>query len=255
MVSRHPMRKAAAIFHRIFAGLACLLLTACFDIREELWVHRDGSGKAELTYVVPASTVMLTGGTEGLERKIRELIATQPMLKLEALSVTEGERGVTVAATVTTESMLSLVDLKKSDDMRTLPGAATDIAGDFDVRLQGLDIDFSRTIKVRDALGLAAIGVGAEDRKNRKLTYVLHLPKRAESSNAMIVEDDGKTLKWEATLGEAMSKPLVTSFRARMPVPVAVWYGLGLVVVALTVLMRKVWKWRKRRAERVDVAD
>ncbi len=249
------MRKAAAIFHRFFAGLACLLLTACFDIREELWVHRDGSGKAELTYVIPKSSLMLTGGTEGLESRIRDLVATQPMLKLEALKVTEAERGVTVAATVSTESMLSLVDLKKSDDMRSLPGAATDIAGDFDVRLIGLDLDFSRTIKVKDALGLAAIGVGADDRKNRKLTYILHLPKRPLESNAMVIEDDGKTLKWEATLGEAMSKPLVTSFRARMPVPVAVWYGLGLVVVAFAVLARKLWKWRRGRAERVDVAD
>ena len=71
----------------------------------------------------------------------------------------------------------------------------------------------------------------------------------------MVIEDDGKTLKWEATLGEAMSKPLVTRFRARMPVPVAGWYGLGLVVVAFAVLARKLWKWRRGRAERVDVAD
>jgi hypothetical protein len=249
------MRKAAAISNRIFAGLACLLLTACFDIREELWVHRDGSGKAELTYVIPGPALVLTGGAEGLEKKIRDLMATQPKLKLEALRVTEGEQGATVAATVTTESMLSLLDLKKSDNMRNLPGAATDIAGDFDVRLSGLDIDFSRTIKVKDALGLASLGVGPEDRKNRKLVYILHLPKRPEESNAMVIEDDGKTLRWEATLGEAMSKPLVTSFRARMPVPIAVWYGLGLVVVALTVLARKIWKWRKGRAERVDVPD
>ena len=41
------MRKAAAIFRRILAGLACLLLTGCFEIREEFWIHRDGSGKAE----------------------------------------------------------------------------------------------------------------------------------------------------------------------------------------------------------------
>jgi hypothetical protein len=249
------MRKAAAIFRRILAGLACLLLTGCFEIREEFWIHRDGSGKAELIYVIPKSALVFTGGSEGLETRIRDLMAKQPKLKLESLSITDGEQGAKVAATVTTESMLSLVDLKKDDDMRTLPGAAVDIAGDFDVRMRGLDIDFSRTIKVKDALGLAALGVSGEDRENRKLTYILHLPKRPEESNAMVIEDDGKTLRWEATLGEAMSKPLVTSFRARMPVPIAVWYGLGLVVVALTVLARKIWKWRRGRADRVDVCD
>ena len=250
------MRKAPAYFRRILAGLACLLLSGCFEIREELWVHRDGSGKAELTYVIPNSALMLTGGTEGLEGKIREMMSKQePQLKLEALQITEGEQGTRVAATVTTESMLSLMDLKKSDDMRTLPGAATDIAGNFDVRMRGLDIDFSRTIKVKDALGFAALGVNAEDRKNRKLVYILHLPKRPAESNAMIIEDDGKTLKWEATLGEALSKPLVTSFRARMPIPTAVWYGLALVVVALTVLARKIWKWRAQSPEHLDVPD
>jgi hypothetical protein len=249
------MRKALAIFHRILTGLACLLLTACFDIREELWVHRDGSGRAELTYVVPRSAVMLAGGTEELETRLRELMATQPKLKLEALQVSEGETGVTIAATVTTESMLSLMDLKKSGDMRTLPGSAVDIAGDFDVRMVGLDIDFSRTIRVKEALGLGAFGVSAEDKKNRKLAYILHLPKKPLSSNALAIEDDGKTLRWELTLGEAMQKPLVTSFRARMPVPVAVWYGAALILVALTILLWKIWKWRRRSAERMDVAD
>lgn len=250
------MRKAPAYFRGFLAILACLLSTACFEIREELWVHRDGSGKAELTYVIPKSALMLAGSAEGLESKIRELMSKQePQLKLEALQITEGEQGIKVAAIVTTESMLSLMDLKKSDGMRALPGAATDIAGNFDVRMRGLDIDFSRTIKVKDALGFAALGVNADDRKNRKLVYILHLPKRPKESNAMIIEDDGKTLKWEATLGEAMSKPLVTSFRARMPVPTAVWYGLGLVVVALTVLLRKIWKWRAKSPERLDVPD
>ena len=249
------MRKASAIFLRIFAVLACLFLTACFEIREELWVHRDGSGKAELTYVVPRSAVALAGGTEGLDRRLRELMATQPKLKLEALSVTEGDTGVTVAATITTDSMFNLMDLKKSEGMRTLPGAATDITGDFDVRMLGLDIDFSRTIKVKDALGLGAIGISTEDRQNRKLAYILHLPKKPKSSNAMVIEDEGKTLKWEVTLGEAMQKPLVTSFRARMPIPMAVWYGTALVIVALIVLAWKIWKWRRSRAVRMDLAD
>ena len=31
------MRKLPAIFARFLAGLACLALAACFDIREEVW--------------------------------------------------------------------------------------------------------------------------------------------------------------------------------------------------------------------------
>ena len=233
---------------RSFAGLlACLLLAGCFDIREELWIHRDGSGKAELTYVIPPSALLLAGGTEELEAKIRTMIASQPQLSLDALQVKEIEAGIEVSATVSTKSMLSLLDLKKGEGARQLPGAAIDIAGNFDVRLQGLDIDFTRTVKVREALGLLSMGVGKEERDTRRLVYILHLPVPPEESNAMKVEDDGRTLKWETTLGEALKKPVVTSFRARMPIPTRVWYGLALVIVAITALARTVWKWRRRR--------
>jgi hypothetical protein len=232
---------------RILAGLlACLLLAGCFDIREELWVHRDGSGKAELTYVIPASALLLAGGEDGLEEKIRTMIASQPKLSLDALQIKEIETGVEVSATVSTKSMLSLLDLKKGEGARQLPGAALDIAGNFDVRLQGLDIDFTRTVKVKEALGMLSIGVGKEERETRRLVYILHLPVPPEESNAMKVEDGGKTLKWETTLGEAIKKPVVTSFRARMPIPTELWYSLALVIVALTALVRMVSKWRRK---------
>ncbi|WP_035613848.1 hypothetical protein [Haloferula sp. BvORR071] len=245
------------LFLRVFSGLlACLLLAGCFDIKEELWVHSDGSGKAELTYVIPASALLVAGGTEGLEKKIRDMMATQPKLRLDALEVKETESGVRVAARISTDSLLALLDLKKNAGGRELPGAAMDLAGNFDVRLIGLDVDFARTVKVREALGLASFGVSKDDREKRKLIYILHLPKPAKESNAMTTEDDGKTLKWEATLGEAMKKPLVTSFRASMPIPPTVWYGLALVLVAITALARAVWKWRTRlRMKRVMDAE
>lgn len=243
------------LLSRTLAGLlACLLLAGCFDIREELWVHRDGSGKAELTYVIPASALLLAGGSDGLEQKIRTMIATQPKLSLDALQIKEVATGVEVSATVSTKSMLSLLDLKKGEGVRQLPGAAIDLAGDFDVRLKGLDIDFTRTVKVKEALGMLSIGVGKEERDSRRLVYILHLPVPPEESNAMKVEDGGKTLKWEITLGEAIKKPVVTSFRARMPIPTAVWYGLALVIVAVTALVRMVLKWR-RKARMAKVMD
>src|SRR6476660_2473852 len=110
---------------RAFSGLlACLLLAGCFDIKEELWIHRDGSGKAELTYVIPSSALIVTGGIEGLERKIRDMMATQPKLNLDALDLKETEAGVRVAAKISTDSILSLLDLKRDESARQLPGAA-----------------------------------------------------------------------------------------------------------------------------------
>lgn len=238
------MRKLPAILYRLLALAACLLLSACFDIREEVWIERNGAGRAELRYTVPESALFLTGGASGVERKIRELVATQPSLTLEGASVEVKDERATIRVQLSTKSMLSLLDLKKSESFQNLPEAATNIAGHFDVRLKWLDVDFTRSIHVREALGLASLAVGAEDRENRKLTYIIHLPKAAKEHNATLVTDDGRTLTWETPLGEAMKKPVVTRFRATMPVPRYAWAGGAGLLLAIGGLAVR---WRKMR--------
>lgn len=243
------MRKLPAILMRFLAGLACLMLSACFDIREEVWIRRDGSGSAELTYIVPGSATFLTGGTSGLETKIRTLVASQPKLRLDSVAVTEEDDRAKIAVKISTDSMFSLVDLKKSEGFKNLPASAVDLAGSFDVRMRGLTIDFARTVRVKEALGWAALGIGAEDRADRHLTYVVHLPTAAKESNATSVEDGGKTLTWDSTLGEALKGPVVTSFKARMPIPAVAWFAAGLIGLALIGLTLRIHRSRRKRSE------
>jgi hypothetical protein len=239
------MRKLPAIFLRLLAATACLLVAACFDIREEVWIERNGAGRAELRYTVPESALLLTGGAAGVERKIRELVASQPSLELEGVAVDVKDERATIAVKVSTKSMLSLLDLKKSETFESIPESAANIAGHFDVRLKWLDLDFSRSIHVREALGLASLAVGAEDREQRRLTYIVHLPKAAKEHNATQVADGGKTLIWDTPLGEAMKKPVVTRFRATMPVPRYAWAALAGVPAAIAGIVG--WKRTKRR--------
>lgn len=245
------MRKLPAILMRFLAGLACLTLSACFDIREEFWIKRDGSGRAELTYVVPGSATMLAGGATGIESKIRNLVATQPKLRLEDVSVTEEGDRAKIAVKISTDSMLALADLKKGDGFKNMPSAAVDLAGSFDVRLSGLMVDFSRTVRVKEALGWAALGIGAEDRANRHLTYIAHLPTVAKETNATSIEDGGKTLIWDSTLGEALKQPLVTTFRARMPIPTVAWFAASLIILAVVGLALRIRSMLRRRLARL----
>jgi hypothetical protein len=236
------MRKLPAIFHRFLVLAVCLLLGACFDIREEVWIGRNGAGRAELRYTVPESALLLGGGAAGTEKKIRDLIATQPSLILDGATVEVKDERATVTVKVSTKSMLSLLDLKKSDSFQNLPESTANIAGHFDVRLRWLDLDFSRSIHVKEALGLASLAVGAEDRENRRLTYIIHLPKAAKENNATQVTDGGKTLTWDCPLGEAMKKPVVTRFRASMPIPRYAWAaaaGALLLIVGIVVWVTK----------------
>ena len=72
----------------------------------------------------------------------------------------------------------------------------------------------------------------------------MHLPEAAIESNADTISNGGRTLAWDSTLGDALGRPLVTRFKARMPVPPALWFAAGLVVLALTVLLLRL----RRRA-------
>jgi hypothetical protein len=244
------MRKLAAIFLRVLAAIAALASSACFDIREEIHIHRDGSGRAALDYTVPASALLLAGGEEGMEGKIRALIASQPKLRLDAVTVgAAGPDEARIAVRISTDSMLALLDMQESAAFKELPSAAGKLAGHIDFRLRGLDLYFARTVEVREALGLAALAIGGEERAKRKLTYIVHLPKAASESNATAVADDGRTLIWEATLGEALRAPLVTRFRAPLPIP---WYAHAGALVLLAGLAGwglRVVRRRRRRQE------
>jgi hypothetical protein len=249
------MRKLPAIFARFLAGLACLALGACFDIREEIWIHRNGSGHARLDYTLPESALLLAGGTAGLEAKVRELVATQPEIRLDAVSVTIAGGEAKIAVALSTDSMLSLIELQESEAFQELPDAAGNIAGTVVVKLKGLDIDFTRTVKVREALGLASLAIGGEDRARRSLEYIVHLPKAPKESNATSTADGGKTLVWKSSLGDALKKPVVTRFRAALPIP---WYAhaaAGLLLAGIVALVLRVRRRRRQRREDACMVD
>lgn len=249
------MRKLPAIFTRFLAGLACLLLSSCFDIREEVWIHPDGSGRAELNYTIPESALLLSGGTAGLEARVRELVATQPKIRLDAVNVGTGNDEAKIVVKLSTDSMLSLIDLQKSEAFQQMPDAASNIAGTVVLKLKGLDVDFTRTVNVRKALGLATLAIGGEDRAKRSLEYIIHLPSAAKESNATSVTADGRTLAWKVTLGEALKKPVVTRFRAAMPIPWFVHLAAGLLLLGIVALVLRILRKRRQRREDACMVD
>lgn len=182
-----------------------------------------------------------------MEAKIREAIGKQPMLKLDGLIVEDHGDRASVEIKISTDSVLSLRDLKKGGGSTKMPAAAVDLAGKFEVHRQGLDIDFARTIRVREALGLASFAVRDDDRRDRRLTYIIHLPTPASQSNANEVLNGGKTLIWDSSLGDALQQPLVTRFKARVPIPRTVWLGAGLIGLALSGLLLRLRVVRRRR--------
>lgn len=235
------MRKTTC---RVFTFLICLLLSSCFDVREEIWIEADGSGRAELTYHFPPQALLALGGITEAKSTIQGFFDKQPDLTLDHLSLVSANGETTLQAAITVRSMLSLLKLKDSESFKSLPPAATDFVGAVQVKVTGNQIDFSRAINLRKALGFAALGINSTERANRRLTYIVHLPAAADSHNATRVVDGGRTLVWEKTLGDALEREFVSEFTAQIPLP---WWWLLLLVLLLGLMAAVVLRLRSRR--------
>ncbi|BCX48811.1 conserved hypothetical protein [Haloferula helveola] len=224
-----------------------LLLSSCFDIREEIWIQADGGGRAMLDYTVPSAAMALVGGEAGMREEIDKLLAEAPDLRLDAFTVTPSDDGFRVHMEASTDSMLSLMDLQETEAFEDLPEAGKDLSGSFDVVVAGLDVKVSRRIEMGDALGPAALFIGSDDRDSRIMEYVIHLPTAAKEHNADEVTDRGKTLIWKRTLGQALRDPIVTRFRAKIPLP---WWVIpaAIPIIALPAIALVRWIRRRKRA-------
>lgn len=222
--------------------LGCLLLNSCFDIREEIWIGSDGSGRAKLDYDVPSSALALIGGEEGLRDQVQRLFDSEPELNLDELTVTPAGGDSTITLKASTESMLSLIDMQENEVLKNLPESAMGIAGEFDVKLDGLAINFDRRIDLQKALGLASLVISGDQRRQRSLNYIIHLPNEAETHNATRTTDNGRTLIWEYTLGEALSKPISTNFLVKIPIPWWAYVVVALLIGLIAWTISKVWR-------------
>lgn len=220
---------------RLLALVFTLALCSCFELREEIRVEPDGSGHLTFNYDVPRETILVAGGEEGIREQINELLAEEPKVRLDTLEITAKGSRANIHIGIAADSMLALKNLRETEAFKNLPASSRNLAGTFDVELEGTDVRVERRIEIARALGLAALGIGREDREQRQLTYIIHLPKAAEEHNADRVEDDGRTLIWERSLGAALQGPIVTRYSAPLPLPA--WLIPALVLVAVLIIL------------------
>jgi hypothetical protein len=226
------------------AFVGCLLLSSCFDIREEIWIESDGSGRAELEYVIPSSALGLGGGEELLRKEVQRLIDSEPDLHLDSLAVSSNGKDSTISLKVSIDSMLSLISMQDNEVFRSMPESASGFIGEFDVSLAGLTVDFKRRIDLKGTLGLASLAISKDQREQRRLYYAIHLPNEAASHTATEVADEGRTLIWDYSLAQALSSPIDTNFRARIPIP---WWLYAAFTSLLALFIWAIIKVRKGR--------
>jgi hypothetical protein len=228
---------------RILACVATALLASCIDGREEVWINADGSGRAHVSYSLPAAAARFQGGEIGVRRMIEGFLKDAPGISSSSCEVTtEGDR-LKIQVRTTFDSALELKEISKGDAMSRLPSSASGLTGDFQVAVRGLSIDFARTIKAGDTLPGAGF-IPVSQFKDRQLTYIFHLPKAATSSNATRTENSGRTLIWDFPLAQAIQGPVTTRFTA--PIPLPRWAVLSICVVGTVIVFGSRKLFRKK---------
>jgi hypothetical protein len=218
------------------------VLSSCIDGREEYWLEIDGSGRAEAIYQIPEAVARLHGGEDGVRAMLREFIAATPEIKNSSLEVTTEGSQLKVKTSIAFDSALDLRDVASGSAMHELPDAASHLAGTIRADLHGRDLEFKRVVSAGKAIPGAGL-LPASTWVGHSLTYIMHLPAAATTSNATRTEDSGKTLIWEFPLGQAVLKPVVTRFTMPVPIP---WKWVAWITTPLALTGCAVFAWKRR---------
>lgn len=210
-------------------------------------MEADGSGRAEITYHLPAAAAAVHGGESGLREMIDGFLKETPEFANSACEVVVEKKRVRMQIHIAFDSALDLRNISNRASIRTLPAAATHLAGEVTAALHGLNLEYTRKISASKALPGAAF-LSAAQLDGHRMTYIMHLPSAPMESNATRVENAGRTLVWDIPLSQALKSPVVTRFKMQIPIPwslvTAIAVPLSGAACAIIVLRRR--KMRNR---------
>jgi hypothetical protein len=219
-------------FIRLFISLIAALLVSCIDGQEEFWFEADGSGRADLTYTLPAAAAITQGGEAKIRERISGFLQNTPEIIASSHEVSAEGNRLRIRIQAQFNSAQKLSHRASAETLRSLPAAVAHLAGTVDVDIDGRNLEFTRIAKP----GLAIPGsmfFPSARLDGHQLTYIMHLPSAAIESNATRIEDSGRTLIWNVPLAQAVRQPVVTRFKTTVPIP---WHLVSSVVLPITLL-------------------
>lgn len=229
---------------RILLLAMVVLLPSCIDTREEYWLEADGSGRVHAVYDLPLTVARMHGGPEGIKSLIDGFLKNTPEIASSDCTVTTEGTRLRVELRAEFDSALDLKEVATGGAISKLPSAASHLAGEITVDMQGRSIAFSRKVSAAKALP-GAMFLPESQLKGQHMIYIMHLPTAAEETNATRAEDSGRTLIWDIPVSQAIREPFVTSFKMAIPIPWAWVTGVAVPFSLAGVLL--VTKLRKNR--------
>lgn len=215
----------------LISGLTC----SCVDVREEFWLHKNGSAAAEITCRMPRMATLAIGGPEGIRELIQRILAKDKRVDSYEVQVTEEQKHVSLRIHCRVDDVMDLRRLRDSINLHEeLPPQARKMVGDFDISLKGMSgLAVTRTVNASDAVP-ALRWLSKSNMEGHSFVKIVHFPQPVTDHNAHESWDGGRTLMWESSLASAIQGPLVYEFV--MPLPIA-WVWISAVVISLVFLV------------------
>ncbi|MCP5535887.1 MAG: hypothetical protein H7A51_06590 [Akkermansiaceae bacterium] len=224
-------------------ALVAALLNSCIDGEEEVFINADGSARVTAVYRVPG-ILFSAEDAEELRTNITEEVARQKNLKLitNRIDKENGSRVITIE--LATDDIIALEGTLAEHTPGINPSKADKmlhaIIGSITVNLDGLSAELSRKVDLGPLLDESLGNKSATILGDSEFRYIVHLPEPAKQSNAHVVENDGRTLKWYYKLSECHKKPIRLNMVASIPLP---WWVYAAGMTGLLLLVWGGWKW------------
>lgn len=190
------------------AGLAAVTLTACVDLEMRFVMRRDGAGRLELRYRMPADALTLLDAVNGApslplpltRADFESALAGAEGARLRRFRRTDDDGEVRVSASIAFDSVEALRTVAGFDG---LPVSIT-AAGDGVVELA------QRVIPARaaaDAPDPSVVELAQALAGESRVTFVVVAPAAIEAAVGGTIDDDGRTARFSRSLADYLTDP------------------------------------------------
>ena len=235
---------------RSFLILLPCLISSCLDVREEFWVHEDGSAEAEITCHMPRAATLALGGPDGAKEMVEKLLAEEQSIDSYETQVTESGKRLTLKVHCSVDQLMDFDNIRKSIQQREdLHPAVRKMVGEFNISVVGMSgISVTRQVSPGEAVP-ALRWLPKSQTEGHGFVKIMHFPQPIKQHNAHETWDDGRTLMWESSLAEAVETPMVYEFVMPYPIPkgwiISAVICLTAIAVGIVLLIRKLRQARK----------
>lgn len=190
------------------AGLAAVMLTACVDIEMRFVMRRDGAGRLELDYRVPADAATLLDPVNGAPS------IPLPITRADFESALAGAEGARLRRYRRTdddgEVRISVrIAFDRIDALRTVAGFA-DLPVRFTAAGGGGGELSQRVIPARaadDAPDPSVVELTQALAGESRVTFVVVAPAAIESAGEATIDADGRTARFSRSLADYLTEP------------------------------------------------